>query len=113
MILSNKRPVAGRIYTFNEMYQLDLPDSPYLQVRINGRLHSIQDAHVTVEQTLKNCPRLERSTWQYVRTTHEDIPVFTYVGSENLIRELFDYEPYKGSNKGGLWITPKGSPREQ
>lgn len=76
----------------------------------------IQNSHLTEEQLL-SVPGLADTVWQYLRTTHEWIPIFRYVGTTDL-REVLDVElganpDWDRDQRKWWWATPKGFPREQ
>lgn len=117
----------GQSYTFLELSKMEeLSDAPALDVNIQGFMQSIQTSHVSDETLLKNCPAFADTLWRYEGTTDEWIPMFEYAGhKESLSLDfLLDWEPnkdpyLKDKNEKRynpqviLWVTPKGSPREQ
>lgn len=115
--LKNTLPQHRHIYKFYELDLLRLPDSPALNISVNGKEHPIQDSHVTSKQVIEKCPTFKNSLWEYLGETDECIPIFRYVGPQDQIKDLIDTEPYKSpfgrSGQGGLWVTPKGLPRVQ
>jgi hypothetical protein len=109
-------PIKGWAYTLREILEeLDLDDSPSLLVALNGRCGPVQDSHLTDKQLL-SVPGIAETRWEYIRTTHEWIPCFTYVGEVDVIKACIQWEPYLKFDKtdsGAWWITPVGFPRQQ
>lgn len=107
----HNRPVPGRVYTLREAFALELPDSPHLGFNREGRRHCVQDSHLTEEQTLA---ALGDTRWRYLRTTYEWIPVFEYA-DDRPITAFVDIEADRSpsANRGDLWVTPRGFPRDQ
>jgi hypothetical protein len=109
-------PKAGQVYTLAQIEnELNLDDSPSLSFRrIDGKRGLMQTSHLTKEELL-SIPGMADSEWQYLRTTSEWIPLFTYVGVADP-KTLVDVEPWEddfGDQPDLLWITPKGFPRKQ
>lgn len=117
--LSNKLyPKPGQRFTLAQIEHLPLDDSPGLMVRIKGQQECVQNSHVTEAAMFAACPALRESMWEYEETTDEWIPIFKYVGPDEQLKDLFDWETYRDpyrdvDEKPSLWVTPKGSPREQ
>ncbi|BAG41508.1 hypothetical protein [Ralstonia phage phiRSL1] len=113
----NRYPVRGTNYTLRQILsELTLDDSPSLNFTVLGVDGVIQTSHVTEEQML-SVPYMADTVWQYVRTTREWIPIFTYVGNGDL-REVLDLELWKREEwekdrPKFWWATPKGFPRQQ
>lgn len=111
----SKYPISGVVYTLRDLLQLNLRDSPSLQIHWQGKVGDIQDAHVTEEQLL-SVPGLAETQWRFIRTTHEWIPIFHAVEVEDVLK-CVDIEPYIDKyellRNPGWWITPKGFPRSQ
>ena len=108
-------PVRGQLYTLREVYNLNLRDSPHLGVVIDGNSSVVQDSHVTTEEML-SVPGFADTKWEYIRETHEWIPIFRYAKVNPPITDFVDYEPENSEwalKEGGLWVTPKGFTREQ
>lgn len=111
-------PRPGQIFTLGQIEKLPLDDIPALDIEINGNKECVQTSHVNEEKMFRNCPELKDSLWRFEETTDEWIPVFTYIGPKEDLSKLFDWEPYidpyrDKNEKPSLWITPKGSPRQQ
>lgn len=117
-------PRRGQVYTFAQICKLELRDSPHLG--FDHPHHTlkhvkcqcvIQESHITVEQSL-SVPGFASTKWEYIRETHEWIPVFKYV-DERPITEFVDMEPevdHPAIVQGrtlGWWVTLKGFPRQQ
>lgn len=113
------RPKRNTSYTLKEIMQdLYLRDSPALGFTYNDIPGCIQDAHMSVEEMLSN-ELLANSKWNYIRETHEWIPVFEFntTCGQPSIFELVDMELDKSDlqwyQKNTWWATPKGFPRPQ
>jgi hypothetical protein len=109
-------PKPGNVYTYADLQLLPLEDSPCLNVMLEGILYPVQDSHVTPENVIKDCPVWATSRWRYILTTNESIPVFNFVGSNEELMRLIDFEPgkeYYGMLPCAIWVTPKGNPRAQ
>lgn len=111
-------PRRGQTYDLKTILtELDLRDSPFLQVKINGEMSVIQTSHIMHEELLK-IPEFANSKWGFVRETHEWIPLFLYSDRDVPIETLVDIEeeidPYRRwDDPVGYWVTPKAFPREQ
>lgn len=108
------RPQRGQIYTARAVYDLDLPDSPCLMVRIEGKQQPVQTSHVSDTELLSD-PTFAGTEWEYRYTTNEWIPVFEYAGTTPL-NEFLTWEPYKDpyyADRGWFWVTPRHCPRVQ
>jgi hypothetical protein len=102
------KPIRGNVYTTLQIYQdLDLLDNPFLRFMIDGSIAVIQDSHVATETLLSSVPKLAELKWQYVRTTHEWIPLFRAV-DDAAVLETVDVAK---DRDGDFWVTPKGFPR--
>ena len=111
-------PKSGAIYTLAQIENaLELDDTPSLYFpRIDGKRGSLQTSHLTREELL-SVPGMAESEWQYMHTTEEWIPCFTYVGSTDP-KTVVDAEPvidtyFPEREARDVWITPKGFPRKQ
>lgn len=111
-------PESGKVYTLAEIEELELRDSPFLQLTLvipgskEGYLgqYPIQTSHCTAEDLLK-IPGWANSRWRFVLETREYIPVFL-CRDEELVRSLVDVEVSNDDNQG-YWITPKAYSRKQ
>lgn len=116
MPLTKQRPIRSTIYTGAEIINvLYLLDSPALEVVIGDKRGCIQDSHMTNEQ-LMSVPGFAESSWKYLRTTDEEIPVFKFVGPDpHQFLDIVDAVSYSTGEvvPEELWITPKGFPRQQ
>lgn len=59
-------------YTIKEINELDLLDSPFLRVYVEGELHTLQDNEIVMEEH----PVWSKVQFVYARTTYESIPLF-------------------------------------
>lgn len=106
-------PQRGGIYSlWTVMKELALTDSPHLGFRYAGKSGVIQTSHVTLEQLL-SVPGLSETQWQYVRTTSEEIPVFSYWEQPGEFIDDFVDLKLRLDEPGCWWATPKGFPRKQ
>lgn len=111
-------PNMGTILTFAEIIELELPDSPCFEFKLDGLTGWIQDSHISIDK-LKTCDGLMATKWKYLFTTNEWIPVFRYADDTDLRTvldiELMDREKnYTPDDEPDTWwATPKGFPREQ
>jgi hypothetical protein len=100
-------PKSGQVYTIEEvMFQLDLPDAPYLSVCIEDDYYPIQTSHMTFEQTAE---ALKGTKWKYQFTTHEWIPVFRW--SDDSEVKLEDVVEHRPDDYQDVIVYPKGYPR--
>jgi hypothetical protein len=110
-------PKRQQVYTFSEVCNLYLRDSPSLTFEHNNVRGVIQTSHITDEQ-LMSVPNMADSKWVYIRETFEWIPIFKF-SSENTISitDLVDLEECilekELFNNICWWATPKGYPRPQ
>lgn len=113
-------PESGKVYTLAEIEELELRDSPFLQLTLvipgskDGYIsqYPIQTSHCTAEDLLK-IPEWANSRWMFVLETSEWIPLFrVHSDDENLVRSLVDIE-VSNDDSQGYWITPKAYPRKQ
>ncbi len=117
--MSNKlvRPTRGTVYTFEQICNLYLRDSPHLKFIHNNIEGVVQTSHVTEEELLRN-EKFKNSKWRYIRETDEWIPIFVY-SEENSqdITEIADLtiSQYgrQYSNNDYWWATPKDHPRPE
>jgi hypothetical protein len=112
MEVTMTQPIPQRTYTFAEVTQLDLLDSPHLCVSPNHLPGVIQNSHVTDEQFLA-IPGFADTQWRYIRTNHEWIPLFVAIDPKHVLTFLhweLDKNPLYGPE---WWITPKAYPRAQ
>jgi hypothetical protein len=113
-----KKPIRQQTYTFSEICELYLRDSPCLSFEHNNITGVIQNSHLNQEQLLSSVPLMADSKWVYIRETFEWISVFKF-SSENtiLITDIADLEEHKLEkkyfDKVCWWATPKGYPRPQ
>lgn len=121
--MSKKYPIQGESYTYAQILELDLDDSPFLRVPtpadpITGRLRgltTIQDAFV--DDLDKFAAILGDRRFKYLFTTNESIPIFEFVGTYDDIKDVLDFEPcldtsdIRGSSP--WWCTPKAYPNKQ
>lgn len=108
------RPKPGALYTAEQILNdLDLDDTPHWQFHHEGKLCVVQDAHLT-RQELLSVPGFAETTWTYIRTTSEWIPLFTAT-SASAVRDCVDIEPRIDPylDDAGFWVTPKGFQRAQ
>ncbi|AXG66978.1 hypothetical protein HOU08_gp252 [Dickeya phage vB_DsoM_JA29] len=112
-------PTRGKTYTFEQLNDMELRDSPFLRFRtknINGEdvIAVIQTSHVTDEQ-LASIPGFSESLWTFQYETDEWIPLFMFA-EKSPIEDLVDCEeaidPYRWEEVG-VYATPKGFPCEQ
>jgi len=105
------KPESGKIYTLHQILtQLTLKDKPCLTFFHCGASCVIQDNHAT---DLLALPKWSESTWRFIRTTHESVPVFQFWLTPELpITDLVDIEDDKYYHDS-YWVTPKGMPCEQ
>jgi hypothetical protein len=96
-------PVFGNVYSYTELMNLDLSDSPSLLFYCEDMECVIQDAHVD-QESMNSI--LGETMWCYIQTTHEQIPIFRFVGEDIL--------PYVDMTKmnDGYWVVPKGMKRK-
>ena len=106
--LTKNLPVRGLPCNLRTIYTLDLDDSPFLMVQIEGSWYPVQDSHVTIEEML-SVPGLADTKWAYQFTTSEWIPVFHCEPSFKP-ETFFDIQRMEAEDS--YWITPKGFPRE-
>lgn len=110
-------PKRGKVYTYAEITNLALRDSPCLCFTFDGGHNVVQHSHVTEEELLA-VPQWAESKWEFQYETFEWIPVFCYVGNISL-SELLDIEPLidpcgsEGDGGEVAWAVPKGFPRPQ
>jgi hypothetical protein len=96
-----------KVYTFREVCELTLRDSPCLLFwDKEGNRANIQDSHMTREEML-SVPGFADSEWRYIRETHEWIPVFTYAGKVDIFTFVEPTREYHGEPSYAL----KGFPR--
>lgn len=120
--MSKKYPIQGKSYTYAQILELDLSDSPFLRVPtpadpITGRsmrLTPIQDA--CVDDPHEFATILGDRRFKYIFTTNESIPIFEFVGTYDDIKDVLDFEPWldiyiRGSTP--WWCTPKAYPNKQ
>jgi hypothetical protein len=107
------RGKIGELYTLEQVYALDLPDSPFLRVKLsNGQIAPIQTSHLTDKELLSVLPDFKETWWRFQRITREYIPLFMFEDFRPI--ELYvdvDYIPDEYSSEP--WVTPKGFPRER
>ena len=101
-------PQAGKTYLLRDLVDLDLKDSPFLMVLVNGQRYPVQDSHLTVDELL-SVPGLADTEWTYRYTTSEWCPIF-YSSGDLEVESFFDVKFLE--EEGCYWITPKGFPRE-
>lgn len=110
------RPVPQVVYTAAQIYrELHLMDSPALVVRHGELEGTMQDSHIAdIEHVLAN-PSFANSKWRYQRTTHEWIPIFTYVPEEGKpVTEFLDLEECtEYDDTKCWWVTPVGFPAKR
>lgn len=107
------QPRTQQVYRLDEILKgMELPDSPFLTIRHEGKSGSIQDSHITNEQLL-SVPGIGGTWWRYSHTTNEDCPIFYWHSKNEYPFTLFVDVEDDESNEKALWITPKGFPRKQ
>lgn len=113
------KPVVNEVYTLDEIYKLDLRDSPSLCFMYQGLTGCIQDSHLSSENLLA-IPGMKESKWKYIYETDEWIPIFQFDQTEDAadISKLVDLEVWvdvlnERNNSKMWWATPKGYPRSQ
>lgn len=94
---------SNTVYTFEELMEMDLPDSPHLQFVHDNQVHVIQTSHVSDERLIK-IPGMRKSQWWYEKTTRECVPIFWYEDED--IMSIVDINDIGGK----CWVTPKGFP---
>lgn len=105
-------PQQGKEYTAEEVFKLDLDDTPHLGFQHEGLPAIIQNSHITVEELL-SVPGLAQTKWRYVFTTNEWVPIFEAVDVTEVLK-CVDIVPWKCCfDDPHWWVTPKGFPREQ
>lgn len=108
-------PQRGQIYTFAQILKLKLDDEPFLRFMHEGKRAVIQTSHVLDEDLLR-IEGFADTQWRYERTTHEWIPLFTYVGYRSIL-DFVTIEPtapiFKDGSDDPYWVCPKGFYREQ
>ena len=121
--MPKKYPIQGESYTYAQILELVLRDSPFLMVPtpadpITGRpkgLTTIQDA--CVDDPDEFAAILGDRRFKYLFTTSELIPIFEFVGTYDDIKDVLDFEPWldtsdiRGSSP--WWCTPKAYPNKQ
>lgn len=99
-------PIRNKIYSFEEILQLNLTDDPFLRFVCNGDIHTIQN---TDSEHVRNNRAWLDSKWAYALTTREGIPLFHYRGRHSELIKMIDIEPLRDpyAKELGLWVTPK------
>lgn len=100
-------PKNGIVYSFYEITQLNLQDSPFLQFVYNDNECIIQTSHLDYNELL-SVPGMRESLWSYEKTTSEGIPLFWYFDNDVDILGLVDINEIEN---GEYCITPKGYPK--
>lgn len=104
-------PIAGGNYSFKQIVEdLDLRDSPSLNVKINGSRRPVQHSHITFSDMLKHTEWAE-SRWIFVGESSEWIPIF-YAAEDLDILPLLNIEFYEEHGHERVWLTPKKFPRK-
>jgi hypothetical protein len=111
-------PITGKRYTLAQIVNdLELDDSPFLRVNMEGTQVPLQTSHFLKEDLLKveGWAELE---FVYVRTTSEWIPLFNLVPEhKEKFVSLCDVRTTIYTDwdvcEDGYWITPKAFPRKQ
>ena len=104
-IVARKKPVTQKVYSLRDLIEtLELQESPFLMVTIDGYQCLIQSSHITDEDLLA-IPGMDETYWKYLRTTNEWIPIFIAVG--DAVMACIDYEKAEDSTDF-WWVTPKG-----
>lgn len=110
-------PVRGQKYTLAEIVNdLQLDDMPSLIVKLDEDA-VLQDSHFLLSELLLEEGWAELK-YQYVKTTHEWIPIFWLVPEDKeKFLSLCDvnttiYTDWDQA-EDGYWITPKAFPRKQ
>ena len=106
------KPIPGQHYSLEQVFQLELLDSPSLMCCIEGEPSVIQDSHCTSDELVAS--PLGGTQWRYVRTTSEWVPLFQFVGPGQ-ITEFVTWEKDINSDGFGswFWVCPKTLPRLQ
>ena len=104
-------PIRNREYTYAEIIQLDLLDSPFLRFFHEDVLQVVQLSWVGELETLE-LPHWADSVWTYQYTTDESIPLFMFaknnpVPIEQLVDMEPDCDPYRNEDKSMI-VVPKG-----
>lgn len=79
------KPQRHQIYTPEEVFALELLDSPFFMVRVGDNWIPIQTSCLSEEDTIR---KLEGTSWQYYRTTNEWIPLF-YSTNPDFVLEFY------------------------
>lgn len=98
-------PYPNAIFSFLEINDLVLGDTPCLLVPVGSQSYPIQDGHVSVEQML-SVPGIKESMWRYIRTTMEGIPIFISMHTEEECLQWIDIS----ITSDGYCVSPKGFP---
>lgn len=111
-------PERRKVYTFAQLDSLDLRDMPSLCLVIDGEFQVIQTSHLTQAEHIESNPLWAETKWEFILETSEWIPIFHYRGDISILDELLDVEPLidphmKPDQGYGLYVVPKGYPREQ
>lgn len=108
-------PRIGSVYTYAQVCELDLQDSPFLMIRHEENYWPIQTSHVGYVNDkcgLLSIPSFADTQWEYIRTTSEWIPIFYYAGDESIVKQLLTIEVDDG-DPDSLLVAPKMFPFEQ
>lgn len=101
----NKRPIAGQIFSYAQLAELDLMDSPCLGIHVQHSYLNVQHAH---DLDIGKVGEIMAATkWRYVRTTDEWIPVFECVTPDEL-NVAVDIVLATRYQRVEAFMTPKG-----
>lgn len=107
-------PVRGQTYTLAEIETLELRDSPFLRIPVDGELYPTQTSHMDV-RLVNVSPEWANSKWTYQYETDEWIPLFRFAGTPEEQAALVDVyevpvEKRLFRDEREFMVTPKGFP---
>lgn len=98
-------PKVNQSYSIDEVFQLDLRDTPFLMILHQNVWYPIQTSHLLDEQVIEE---LKGTKWEYKFETSEWIPIFHFDSSSEVKPDIvISWDNYIEENVVYLSKLPK------